>query len=443
MPNDPILINGEWLLAPENEPRAREALMALSASEDVQRAQREAADMAGSFWPEEGSWLNHVRPYTVEDGILYIPVNGVLLHRFPYAFGGYATGYAYLREALRRGLDDSGVKGIVFHTNSPGGMVSGCFDLVDEIYAARGTKPMWTITDEHAYSAAYAIASATDKIVVARTGGVGSIGVLATHVSYAKMLENEGIQYTFVAQGDFKTDERPELPLSDHARKRMDDRGKYQYSLFVSAVARNRGMDEQAVIATQADAFTAPESVENGLADEIGPFDDAVAAFADHLINPEEGDDTMSKEDNTAVDQAAHEAALAAARQEGFEAGKAEGLEEGASAGSVAERERIASILGSEEAKARPVAADKIAHTTDMSVEKAVALLGTLPEEAKAPEADDEAGGKAFDDAMTGGNPNLGHEDTGAGSGEETQADRVRATVGKVGLRGFRAPKAK
>jgi ClpP class serine protease len=44
--------------------------------------------------------------------------------------------------------------------------VAGCFDLVDEIYNARGKKPIHAILTENAYSAAYAIASAADRISV-------------------------------------------------------------------------------------------------------------------------------------------------------------------------------------------------------------------------------------------------------------------------------------
>ena len=54
--------------------------------------------------------------------------------------------------------------------DSPGGEVSGCFDLVDTIAAARGQKPIWSIVDDCACSAAYAIASAADRIILPRDG---------------------------------------------------------------------------------------------------------------------------------------------------------------------------------------------------------------------------------------------------------------------------------
>lgn len=70
------------------------------------------------------------------------------------------------------------VDAVVLDVDSPGGGAEGCFDLVDTIYAARGSKPIWAILSESAYSAAYALASAADRVIVPRTGGTGSIGVI-------------------------------------------------------------------------------------------------------------------------------------------------------------------------------------------------------------------------------------------------------------------------
>ena len=134
------------------------------------------------FWPEEGDYRSYFRPYKVKDGILHIPVQGVLLNNFTYAFGGWATGYEYIWAAAKRGAEDDNVKGIALVIDSGGGMVAGNFDLNDRLYSLRGGKPLRAYANEHAYSAAYSIASCADNITVARTGGVGSIGVVAVRM---------------------------------------------------------------------------------------------------------------------------------------------------------------------------------------------------------------------------------------------------------------------
>jgi hypothetical protein len=55
------------------------------------------------------------------------------------------------------------------------------FDLVERMRAIKADngKPLWAVTNESALSAAYAIASAADRLYVTRTGEAGSVGVVA------------------------------------------------------------------------------------------------------------------------------------------------------------------------------------------------------------------------------------------------------------------------
>src|SRR5699024_6624417 len=111
------------------------------------------------FWFQDDDWRSSLRPYVVRDGVLQIPVKGVLLHNFPYQFGSWATGYTYIQRAFERGLDDDQVKGIALVVDSPGGEVAGNFDLVDKMYERRDEKPVRAYAAEMALSAAYSIAS--------------------------------------------------------------------------------------------------------------------------------------------------------------------------------------------------------------------------------------------------------------------------------------------
>lgn len=336
-----------------------------------------AAAAQDDFWFASDDWRARYRPYNVNAGVLSIPVKGVLLHDFPWTFGSYATGYDYVLKAFERGMADANVKGIAFVIHSPGGDVAGCFDAVDKMHSAKGTKPIRAFAHEYAYSAAYAIASLADKIVVSRTGGVGSIGVVTSHVDYSKMLETQGVKVTFIHFGAHKLDGNPYQALSADAKARMQARIDALGEVFVSTVARNRKMDAAKVRKTEAMTFTASEAISNGLADMVGPLDDAVAAFAADLETAQvnEEDEQMTKE-TSAVDQAAIESA----RTEGHAAGRAEGL----SAGAADERTRITSILTSAEGKAAPKAA-LAAVKAGMSVEAATEFMKDIGAEAPTP----------------------------------------------------------
>lgn len=217
--------------------------------------------------------------YDVVGGIAIIPIHGTLVQKLgslrPYSG---MTGYDGIRQAFLTALTDNAVKGIMLDIDSPGGEVAGCFDLVDEIYQARGTKPIWSVLTESAYSAAYAIASAADRIVVPRTGGVGSVGVIVMHCDWTQKIKDDGLAVTIITYGDRKAESNPYRKLSEQARDAIQKDVAAMGELFVSTVARNRGISFDTIRDTQAATFIAADGVELGLADAIAPPD---AAFRD------------------------------------------------------------------------------------------------------------------------------------------------------------------
>lgn len=218
--------------------------------------------------------------YDVVGGVAIIEVCGTLVQKLgtlrPYSG---MTGYDGIRQNFLMALTDPEVNAIMFDIDSPGGEVAGCFDLVDAIYNARGKKPVWSILNEHAYSAAYAIASAADKIIVPRTGGTGSIGVIWMHMDWSKALTGAGFKVTFVTYGDTKADGHPEIPLSPEALARFQSEINTMGELFVSTVARNRNISINSVRDTQAATYLGADGVSQGLADIVMAPDAAFRAL--------------------------------------------------------------------------------------------------------------------------------------------------------------------
>lgn len=423
------------LIEPTASERFAACLSALAAHGDYERLATAATATDGEgFWFAADDWRSRYRPYVVKDGVLQIPVKGVLLHDFPFAFGSWATGYAYIQRAFERGVADyraGNIKGIALVEDSPGGMVAGCFDAVDRMHALRVESgvPVRAFAHEMAYSAAYAIACAADHVAVSRTGGVGSIGVVTMHIDVSQMLDQAGIRITFIHAGKHKVDGNPYEALPDSVKARIQERIDALHQVFVSAVARGRGMEEAAVRATEALTFTASQAVSNGLADSIGSLDDAVAAFVADLSNSE-GEDEMSTQDKTGgVDQAAIDAARAEGRAEAEREAEAAVAEARA-----AERDLIFAIIDSEEGKKRPAAARALAAEGGRTLDQATAFLVKLPEE----QQPSGTGDSGLDDAMNGGR----QPDVGAiGGGEDEQAREtgrdVLALAASCGIAGF------
>ena len=189
------------------------------------------------------------------------------------------TGYDGIRQNFLQALIDPDVKAIMLDIDSPGGEVSGCFDLVDTIYKSRGSKPIWSILNESAYSAGYAIASAADRICVPRTGGVGSIGVIWMHMDWSKALTDAGFKVTFITFGESKADGHPEIPLSGEALERFQNDINTMGELFVSTAARNRNISAKVIRDTQARTYMGTAGVSIGLADEVLSPDAAFMAL--------------------------------------------------------------------------------------------------------------------------------------------------------------------
>lgn len=379
----------------------------------------DAGDDGEDFWNNPSAFVRSLRPYAVKEGVLTVPVNGMLLSGFPYAYGKYATGYEYIEAAFARGCDDPKVKAIAFSIDSPGGMVAGLFEMTDNMATMKKAagKPVAAFCT-FACSAAYATAVMADvgKIIIGKTSTVGSIGVMTYHDDYSGMMEKVGVKRTYVYAGKFKVEGNSTEPLSAGAKNRMQERIDYVYDMFTGLVATNRGMDVKAVRATEALTYYSEGAIKAGLADKEEPLSAAMIAFRESTKpNGAYQMKTYTEEEMTALITKAHAE------------GKAVGVTEGATAVAAAvtaERGRIAAIVNSDEAKGKTAAALALALAEDaISPATASAVLKSVVVE-KA------EGGNAFERAMDNTqNPNAGAE-AGQG-GEVSVAQRILATHNK------------
>ncbi len=183
--------------------------------------------------------IKHTAENNVEK-IAIIPIHGILTKK-PGAFDDMLgmTSYEKIREEIEKALIDEEVETIILDIDSPGGEVNGLFDLSDFIYEARGLKKIVAIANDDAYSAAYAIASSAEKVLVTRTSGVGSIGVIASHIDQSGFDEKQGIKYTTVFAGKRKNDLNPHEPITSESVESLQEEGDRLYEMFVQHIARN------------------------------------------------------------------------------------------------------------------------------------------------------------------------------------------------------------
>lgn len=213
--------------------------------------------------------------YTVIDNVAFIPLQGALVHKGSAmdAMCGIMN-YAEIGNMLNTAISDPQVSKIVFDCNSGGGTVAGAFTLAEKVFNSRGNKELIAVVDEAAYSACYLVASACDRIVLSKTSGVGSIGVVSAHHDYSDALKSEGVAVTYVYAGDKKVDANPYEALKDSAKIDMQNRVDKFYNMFVNEVSKNRGISAETIIGTQAGIYIGEDAVKIGLADEVVNLND-------------------------------------------------------------------------------------------------------------------------------------------------------------------------
>ena len=226
---------------------------------------------------------NGSQPFAVVEGIAVIEIAGTLVHRGAWIgqFSGL-TSYEGIAAQLQAASADPAVRGIALDIDSFGGEVAGAFDLADRIRSARAQKPVQAFVAEHALSAGYVLASQADRIILPRTGAVGSIGVVALHTDMSGALDQKGIAVTLIHAGIHKIDANPYQPLPEAVHDQMQRELEVVRFLFAETVAAGRGdrLSHAAALATEAAVFRGADAIAAGLADELADPVTAFRAFA-------------------------------------------------------------------------------------------------------------------------------------------------------------------
>ena len=227
-------------------------------------------------------------PFPVIDGIAVIEISGVLIHR-----GGWIgessgqTSYEGITAQIEAAASDPSVRGVALEIDSFGGEVAGVFDLADRIRALRRAKPVWAFVAEHAFSAGYALASQASRILLPRTGAVGSIGVVVMHADLSGQLDREGVRVTLIHAGSHKVDGNPYAPLPESVRDDIQSEIDVLRFLFAETVAAGRAgrLSQDAALATEAAIYRGTDAVAAGLADEVTDLARGFASFRAHVAH--------------------------------------------------------------------------------------------------------------------------------------------------------------
>lgn len=212
-----------------------------------------------------------------------LPLVGTIIPRMSFfRESSGAVSVQRFTTAFRAAMKEPDISSVIIEVDSPGGQVDAVEELSTEIFKARGTKPITAVVNTMAASAAYWIATAADEMVVTPSGEVGSIGVFAMHQDVSEMAAMQGVKVSLISAGKYKVEANPFEPLTDEAREAIQQRVDEYYGMFVSAVARNRGVSRSAVRGGYGEGrmVGAKEAVASGMADRVGTLDETISKLA-------------------------------------------------------------------------------------------------------------------------------------------------------------------
>ena len=221
--------------------------------------------------------------------ITILPIYGTIcprMHQLEDGSGGISCERIGLW--LQQAANDAKVGGIVLDIDSPGGSAFGVAELAAQIRAVNATKPVMAIANHEACSAAWWLASAAGEVGMTSSAIVGSQGVYMIHQSFAKALEQEGVETTMIQAGQFKLIGNPFAPLDDTAKAKLQEWVDRTYSKFTADVASYRGKSEQYVKEHfgQGWILHSDNARKVGMVDRVGNFDELVNDFASRVLTP-------------------------------------------------------------------------------------------------------------------------------------------------------------
>jgi signal peptide peptidase SppA len=184
-----------------------------------------------------------------------------------------ATSLAQWQQDFRALIADDTIDAVLLDVDSPGGMSDQVDETASEIFAARQIKPVWSIANTAANSAAYFLASQADKMFATPSGQLGSIGTFTVHTDDSKQQEMKGLRNTVIKAGRFKA--ISEEPLTADSRDHLQNYVDSVNELFITAVARGRGVstDEAASKFGEGGIVSPRHALDTGMIDGIGSFD--------------------------------------------------------------------------------------------------------------------------------------------------------------------------
>jgi ClpP class serine protease len=232
-------------------------------------SQLHAALNASLYDIEMDDFFNFRPAATVENGIGIVSIQGLLTNGVPpiYEKIGYVTSYDTIKKEIE-GTILAGAQAVQLNINSGGGSVNGAIEL--SRWIASLPVPTAAIVTSCACSAAYMLASATNRIAISETAQIGNIGTIMSWHDVTAWLASMGVEKKAI------TNEGATLKSTFHLEPNAEQLAFLQESANQHGATFQEFVSEQR---TNLDAevfragwYSGQRAIDLGLADEVLPI---------------------------------------------------------------------------------------------------------------------------------------------------------------------------
>ena len=190
-------------------------------------------------------------------------------------------GEGSINRALKKARNNDKVKAIVLRVNSPGGSALTSDLIWREIELTKKVKPVIVSMGDVAASGGYYIACNSDRIFADPSTITGSIGVFGMLPNFKQVADKFGVNAEKVQTHDNASGYSPFRALESKDRAIITEGVEEIYEVFVNRVAEGRKMTfDQVNDLAQGRVWTGTDALKNGLIDEFGGLDKAIAYAA-------------------------------------------------------------------------------------------------------------------------------------------------------------------
>jgi protease-4 len=197
-------------------------------------------------------------------------------------FGGQSIGSTTMVEAIRKVEEDSTVKAIVLRVDSPGGSALASDLIWNELN--RSKKPVIASMSDVAASGGYYISMAANKIYAEPGTLTGSIGVVGGKMALGGLEEKVGLKTEVISFGANSGILSSTFPFKESEKKAMKNMMADVYDQFLTKAIQGRAKAGKKFSRADFTKFaegriwTGRQAKANGLVDELGTLEDAIAA---------------------------------------------------------------------------------------------------------------------------------------------------------------------